>query len=411
MKKLVAFLLISGLLSSCDNIGSTKIKNLIDLTEKLTIESKVIPRITEAMEDPYPTETQKNYTISRNSIISEPAIAKKIVYTTDSKGFVSAFSIKEKKILWRTNIAGDLVEKKFHDGGILYSNGKLFVTNGTRYLVILDANTGREIIRKQYPDILRAKPVMAPKDLLLVQTASNQLIAYNIESSKFIWLHEGGIETISSKNQVHPVLHNNHVLVSYSSGEVVYLDIDTGVEKWRYNVSNSYNAALPNFEPLTITTLPIIDRDFTYFATSKGKIVKLNLQTGIPVWVKDAENIQSMQLHQNNLFVTNNARQVASISCDDGSVNWIGNLISQKDRSKKKPKPVLFQAPFIAKSGEGFSVNVIGNNGELYKFTTDISGPLPLEPVIISIDKGSIYNWISCCSGNIHLITDKYIKL
>jgi outer membrane protein assembly factor BamB len=410
MKKFVSFLVIATCLASCDHIGSTKIKNLIDLTPKLEIESNKAPKITEGKEDPYSLEKQKNYTISKNAIISEPAIAKKVVYTIDRRGYVSAFSIKEKKILWTTDIAADSAERKFHDGGILYSNGKLYVTNGSRYLVTLDAGNGREVIRKEFPDIVRAKPVMATKDLLLVQTISNQLIAYNVESSKFIWMHEGGIETISAKNQVHPVIHDNSALVSYSSGEVVYLDVHSGIEKWRYTLSSLGDSSLPNFEPSAIVTLPIISENFAYFATSTGKIIKLNLQTGSPVWIRDAENIQSMALHQGNLFVTSNARQIASISADDGKVNWTGALISEKERGKKKPKPALFQAPFISKSGEGFAVNVVANNGEIYKFITDINGNLSSKPAIISIDKGVRYNWISCCSGKMHLITDKNIK-
>lgn len=410
MKKFVSFLVISTCLASCDHIGSTKIKNLIDLTPKLEVESNRAPIITEGREDPYSFEKQKNYTLSKSNIISEPAIAKKIVYTVDRKGYISAFSIKDKKILWTTDIAADSTARDFHNGGILYSNGRLYITNGSRYLVILDASNGREIIRKEFPDIVRSKPIMATKDLLLVQTISNQLISYNIESSKFVWMHEGGIETISAKNHVHPTIHDNNVLVSYSSGEVAYIDIYSGAEKWRYILSSSGDSALPSFEPSIILTAPIISENFAYFATSTGKIVKLNLDTGIPVWLKDAENIQSMTLHQGNLFVTSNARQIAAISADDGKVNWIGNLISEKERGTRKPKPAFFQAPFISKSGEGFAVNVVANNGEIYKFITDINGNLSPTPIIIPIDRGVRYNWFSCCNGKIHLITDKNIK-
>lgn len=410
MKKFLSFLVIATCLAACDHIGSTKIKNLIDLTPKLEVESNKAPRITEGKEDPYSLEKQKNYNIAKSGIISEPAIAKKVVYTVDRKGYVSAFGIKEKKILWTTDIASSSSERKFHDGGILFSNGKLYVTNGSRYLVVLDADNGREIIRKEFPDIVRTKPVMATKDLLLVQTISNQLISYNVESSKFIWMHEGGLETISAKNQVHPIVQGNNALVSYSSGEVVYLDVHSGAEKWRYVLSSVGDSALPSFEPSAIVTLPIVSENFAYFATSTGKIVKLNLDTGTPVWLKDAENIQSITLHQGNLFATSNARQIASISADDGKVNWVGDLISEKERGKKKPKPALFQAPFVSKSGEGFAVNVVANNGEIYKFITDINGNLSPKPIIIPIDMGVRYNWLSCCNGRMHLITDKSIK-
>ena len=410
MKKLPAILLITLFISGCDQLGSTKIKNLIDLTPKLEVEETSALKITEGIKDPYSQEKQKSYNIARASIISEPAIAKKIVYSIDRKGHVSAFSIKEKKIVWTTDIAGNTSSRNFYNGGILYSNDKLFVTNGTRYLVILDAVTGREIIRKEFPDILRTKAIMATGDLVIVQTISNQLVAYNINDSKFIWMHEGGIETISAKAHIHPVLYKGDIIASYSSGEVVAVDVKTGQEKWRYSLLNFSDVTLPGFEPAVITTEPIIAGENGYFATSTGKVIKLNLANGMPVWVKEAEDVQSMFLHQGNLFITNNARQIAAIGTDNGKVSWIGDLISEKERSKRKPKPALFQKPFVSVEGTGFAVNVIAGNGEIYKFTTDENGNLPRTPVIISIDKGVKYYWISCCTGKLHLITDRSIR-
>jgi outer membrane protein assembly factor BamB len=279
-----------------------------------------------------------------------------------------------------------------------------------RNLVVLDAENGREIIRKEFPDILRSKPVMADDKLLLVQTVSNQLIAYNIKTSKLIWMHEGGIEVISAKNQVNPVIHNGHVLVSYSSGEVVYLNASNGSEVWRYSLSNQEDLGLPSFDPSVIVTKPIISNNFVYFATSNGKIIKLNITDGEEVWVKIADDVRSMVLHDNSLIVTNNARQVVVLSALDGKVNWVGELISVKERSSKKPKPVMFLDPFVAKDGNIYTLNVIGSNGELYKFTTNEAGQLPEQPVISKIDNHLEYYWISCCNGAMHLISKKQVR-
>lgn len=410
MKKLLSILLIISVISGCDQLGSTKIKNLIDLTPKLEIENNAALKITEGKKDPYSQEKQKSYNIAKAPIISAPAIAKKIVYSIDKKGYASAFSINEQKTLWTADITGGSRNRNFYSGAVLYSNGKLFITNGTRYLIILDAVNGREIIRKEFPDILRTKPVMAGSDLIIVQTLSNQLISYNINDSKFVWIHEGGIETISAKAHVHPVLYEDSVIASYSSGEVVSVDIKSGQEKWRYSLLNFSDVALPGFEPAVITTEPIISGDNAYFATSTGKVIKLNLSSGTPVWSREAEDVQSMAFHQGILLITNNARQVAAIGAVDGRVSWIGDLISEKERNKRKPKPALFQSPFVSVEGSGFAVNVIASNGDIYKFITDENGNLPRAPMVIPIDKGVRYYWLSCCTGKIHLITEQSIK-
>ena len=410
MNKLFAFLLIPFYLTSCDNIGSTKVKNLVDLTPKLEVEAAKMPLFSTGKSNPFKEKKPHSYTISKKAIIAEPVVAKGIMYSIDQQGYVSAFSLKEKKLLWSKNIAGNEVDRYFYSGGILFSDNKLYVTYGSRNLVVLDVESGNELIRKEFPDIIRTKPVMADDKLLLVQTISNQVIAYNTKSSKLMWMHEGGIEIISSRNHIHPVLYNGYALVSYSSGEVVYLNASNGSELWRYSLPSSEELGLPNFEPSVIITKPIISGNFAYFASSNRKIIKLDLKEGKEVWIKTADDIQSMTLHDNSLIVTNNARQIALLSTTDGKVSWTGDLISPKERMSKKPKTVTFLDPFVVKDGNSYTINVIASNGELYQFTTNDSGRLSEQAVISAIDKNIRYFWISCCSGNIHLILDTKVK-
>lgn len=411
MKKVVLFILFPVLLVSCDRFGSGRVKNLIDLTPKLEVESKEKLKFSSSQikKNPFSDQRTKSYSLAKNTIIAKPAIAKGVMYSTDVKGFVSAYSLKEKKILWQIDIAKGVLDRNFNDGGVLYSDGKLYVTNSSRYLVVLDAKSGDEIIRKEYPDIVRNKPVMATDRLLLVQTVSNQLIAYDIKTSKFVWLHEGELETISTRNHVHPVVYDGHVIVSYSSGEIVYLDAQSGKEKWRYNLTKISDIGIPSFDPSVIVTTPIIRGEYAYFATSNGKIIKMDLDNGAPAWVKSAEDIQSLSLVGDYLLVANNARQVAVLSSHNGKALWVGNLISQKERSKRNVRTVLLQEPFVSQDGNSFAINVIASNGELYQFKPDASGFVPSEPSIKKITKNVKYYWISCCSGKMHLITGRNI--
>ena len=101
MKKIILFALLPILLISCDRFGSGRVKNLIDLTPKLEVESKEKLNFSSAQlkENKFLDKKAKSYKLSKNTIITKPAIAKGIMYSTDVKGFVSAYSLKEKKIL------------------------------------------------------------------------------------------------------------------------------------------------------------------------------------------------------------------------------------------------------------------------------------------------------------------------
>ena len=273
---------------------------------------------------------------------------------------------------------------------------------------ILDSATGHEIMRKEFSDILRTKPLMATDKMLIVQTVSNQTVAYDIESSKFLWSHEGIPETISSKNRANLVLHNKHVLVSYSSGDLLYIDITNGAVKWNYQIVAS-EIGLPNLDPSLVTVTPIIRDNYAYLATSNNKVIKLDLDNGMPAWVKKIDDAQSMNVIGEDIFITNNARQIAALSAHNGKIEWVGNLISSKARSAKKPQPALFQAPFITGTDTETTINVIASNGEFYQFNLNQSGHLQVEPKITKIKSNAQYYWISCCTGKLHIITDKWL--
>ena len=83
--------------------GNIDEKNLIDLTPKLEVESKEKLKFTSSQikKNPFSDQKSKSYSLAKNTIIAKPAFAKGVMYSTDAKGFVSAYSLKKKKILFQ----------------------------------------------------------------------------------------------------------------------------------------------------------------------------------------------------------------------------------------------------------------------------------------------------------------------
>ncbi len=430
MRKILNILGILALftLVSCDQFGSSRIKNLVDLTPLLEVEDKSSPIIfKEAREEVNSGQESKIYTLSKNSIIAKPAVAKKVFYSLEESGFLSAFSLKDEKMLWRTDVRSAKYERHFVGGGVLYSNGKLYVTNGTRYMIVVDAETGIEEFRKEFSDLIRVKPIMTSNEDLLIQTVDNKLYSVNSENFQFNWIHEGGLQNINISSYTHPILFKDNIIVSYTNGDIFCLDLRTGSGKWRYRLVGRDDIGMPEFVPTTVQTQPVLDGDFIYFATSKGKLMKLYIYSGVPIWIRDAHDVQTLSIHEKYLLLTNNARQIAAIDVDSSKVLWVGNLISEEDKAKKKRKTAKFMDAFVTKYNDRFSINVAANNGEFYKFTsgqdvinTEISETeeelgnyqvnsvdFPVWPVIEYLRKEAVYQWFSCCDGSHYVITDK----
>ncbi|KAJ6644892.1 hypothetical protein Bhyg_00087, partial [Pseudolycoriella hygida] len=369
-------------LVSCGN-GFQKTKNITELTTKLVVENNEIITVDSNIGTFTPKMFKaKEYGISKHKIIAEPIIYNDTIYAIDKKGNVNAFSITSKSIIWTYNIS---VNKNDHyvGGGILYHNGKLYITYGSRFLVVLDSISGHEIIRKELSDIVRISPVLIDN--------------HNI-------VHEGIAEILLSSYHVAPIVRNGHIIVNYSSEQIAALNFK-GEVVWVQDIpSNQSEIGLPNFETSSILCKPIIDNSYLYIASSNGKLIKINIDNGHILWQVKAEDIQSMSLSGNSLFITNNAGQIAAISTDLGRVKFVGNLIS----STKKPRASMFLAPIVGKLDNNWNLNIISNKGELYSFQSGVDSNLGQYPQTTKIPKNIGY-YGNTVEGNMYFITENKV--
>jgi outer membrane protein assembly factor BamB len=407
-RPLLIIFLLTFSLASC-GLGAKKVKNIIELTPKLSVDTNELIRITPDMDkgNIFSPEIFKNkeYTITKHKIIAEPVFDKAIVYIIDAKGNVVAFSKKNKTIIWSTNVSNNLNDT-YVGGGILYHNDKLYITNGSRYLVVLNSKSGHEIIRKELPDIIKITPVLINPTIILVQTVSNQILALNIQDLNFVWQHEGMIETLTSSYHATPIVQNGRIIINYSTGQIFALDANNGEALWSHDLaSNQDSVSSPNFEATSLLCKPVIDNSNIYFANSAGWLIKINIMTGNILWQTKAEDIQSMSLSGNSLFITNNAGQVAAINTNSGKIMFASYLNHQQEG---KAKTATFLAPIIAKTANNWTLNIISNRGELYSFSSNSQGILSDQARITKVSKDIQYYGKTCC-GSTYFTTNRKI--
>ncbi|HJD56127.1 MAG TPA: PQQ-binding-like beta-propeller repeat protein [Rickettsia endosymbiont of Pyrocoelia pectoralis] len=406
---ITAILLVPFMLSACNSLGPKRVKNIVELTPKLALQSNE-PIYLDSAANIYAFNPNilknKQYSFAKGRTVAAPVFAGDMVYALDIRSNVSAFSIGQNKVIWSNNLSKNKKDN-YIGGGILHHNDKLYITYGSRTLVVLDAKSGYEIIRKELPDIIRTKPVMLNDNTVLVQTISNQTMALNAETLKNIWEYEGIKETLSASYFVTPIVYHDSVIVTYNSGHILALNIKNGEVKWNFEFANLDRIAIPNFEEASILCTPVVDHNNLYIATGLGKLIKLNLETGGVIWQVDAEDVQSMSLIGNSLFITNNARQIAAFNPTTGQVKFVADLNDGKD--PKKLKSSVFLAPFASQDDSGKqNLNVISANGILYSFNLSDDANLNAIPNIVKIIKNIRYYGLTT-NNNLYFSTDRKI--
>lgn len=406
MRYLAAILALFSI-TSCDLFSSKKVKSLVELTPELTAEVSEPTLFDAEIANPFEGKASslKGYQLTKTPMIADPITAKGHMYSLEENGNISAFHLKDKKTAWSYKLLGDHRITHF-GGGITHNQGTLLVTGGTRFLTILDAISGHEIMRKEFPDIIRTKPVLVNNNVVLVQTVSNQLFAYDIQKAGIVWQHEGLFETLSSGNHIPPLVYGNTVLVSYSSGQIFGLDAASGQEKWASTVSLDQNIGLPSFDAAALTCKPVVEGHYAYLASAAGKIVKIDLDTGQINWQASAHDILSLAQIGNHIFITTNAKQIAALNTATGKVVWVGKLDLQEN--KRKSKASLLLAPFPTNTNGQKEINVISSLGEVYSFSLN-DGVLQPIPRVIKITPGVTYYASSCCTGGLYMTTSRSV--
>ncbi len=424
MKNLFIISVILATISGCNNLTNYNNITKSAANKELVQNTLKLPNISDirnkAIKIQFKDNNYYHLYYGSDKIIAEPVIENNIVYSINQLGFINAFSLKTEKTIWSTNVnisSPDKKIKEFFSGGILVHNDKLYVSCGTKDLIIIDTKTGYELLRKKFDDIIYTKPVILDNNILIIQTINNQITFFDINNFKVLARYYGqysDIGFISLQGDFSPIIHDNHVIISYSSGEILCLDLKCN-QKWIAHVHSDFNKK-SMLDISSLITKPVFINEYGYFATSNKKIIKINYKTGEIKWQKVFENeIQSISVYNDDLlFATNSANQIIAISTDKGEVTWQANLHENKKNNKFYfYNAAYYHQPFFTQENNQLVLNILSSKGYLFQFKADENNALSsLNKEVNKITRNHIaYQTINYQLGILYLFTPSLLMV
>ena len=300
---------------------------------------------------------------SRDYLLSTPVIAADAVYTIDAKGIVSAFNIVDGKRVWRVSVLpkGDNGENPA--GAIAFENGRLFVTNGRRDIVALDAKNGGRIWKYELPAAARVAPTIANGRVYVV-TLENQLIALNETNGQELWRHSGISEAASLLGGSSPAVDGDTVIATYSSGEIFALRPENGLTAWSDSLAGRKNGSMAELSDIRGNA--VIQQDNVIATTFAGKLVALDRRTGERVWQQSVGSGQTPLVVGEWIFAVTPDAELVALSRKTGGVRWMKQLDRYKDKDSKD-EPVTWAGPVLA----GAQLWLYGSDGRLIAIDPD----------------------------------------
>lgn len=326
------------------------------------------------------------------TVVSPPVVAAGMVFAMDAAGVVSAHSEGDISDIKWTNATGR--PKRVNDvlgGGLAFAEGVLVATNGQGNLRALDATNGAVKWSISVGAPVRGAPAVEA-GLVLVLTADNQTLAYDISNGQPRWSHRGLSETAGYFALTSPVISEGIVVAAYSSGELFALRLETGSVLWSDTLSGGVRTkAAAAFGGIDAN--PIVQDGVVVAASASGQMQASALLNGRPLWQQRIGVHATPWSAGNVLYVLSDTHDIAAIMKRDGTVRWATSMAvkDKKDPAKDNTPPLY--GPILSAN----AILVMDGNGVLSSFKpTDGSliGTFELEEGIVTnpvIANGALY--------------------
>ena len=272
--------------------------------------------------------------IGKKPILSNIVTDNNNLYIMDSNGYLNCINKNNGRIVYKKFIT------KAPSSGTLYgiisiNNGIIYIGTNTNEVVTFSTKNRNILWNKKLDNSIKGTPVCF-KDKVIVNTIDNSTYALNKNNGEIIWNYALNEEPVTMLSTSSPLLYNNNLILTYSSGDIVSLNINDGDVKWSEVLIPNYvyNSGAGLLQPI-ITPIQIGDN--VLISNVNSMMVLLDADLGTKIWEKKIGTATNPIIVNNKwIFVIAN-NNVLCIDINTGNTQWKVDLkeMFKKDRNYK----------------------------------------------------------------------------
>ncbi|MHA1570447.1 MAG: outer membrane protein assembly factor BamB family protein, partial [Alphaproteobacteria bacterium] len=310
-----------------------------------------------------------------NLILATPVIAQGVAFAIDSASQVTALDLESRKILWQRDMQPEEEDDSASlGGGVAFDQDKLYVTTAFGELAALDAASGEIVWSRKLRAPLRGSPTIAGGRVYAI-SFDNRTHALDAATGATLWTHSGITETAGLLGAASPAVVDDLVLVPYSSGELFALRVENGRPAW--TTSLIYQGRVGATTALSdIDGSPAVDGGIVYAVSNSGRLVALELNSGLPIWEQEVASAQTPWIAGDYIFVLTTESELVCLRKVDGRIRWVLGL-PQFENEEDRVDPILWAGPILI-GDRLVVVNDLGEAVAVSPYQGEIIGRLPL---------------------------------
>ncbi|MDR0640453.1 MAG: PQQ-like beta-propeller repeat protein [Holosporales bacterium] len=326
--------------------------------------------------------------IGRGPICSDIIAYSNLLYAIDAIGELNCVEQRSGKIVWKRMVAKQPDESSF-SGGLTADNGVVYVSTNIGHVLAIDAKTGKELWNVNLKFPMKGPPLYVPGNII-VTAINNQTFALDPRNGNTLWGKTMNQEQTIMREASVPAVTGNSLICTYSSGDILAIDMQDGAELW---TDTLFSGSMADSGSMIshIAASPVVIDGFALVLTSESRAAMIDVTTGIRVWEQSFGTTLTPAVIRDWAFILSNDNTLSCISLKTGRVKWttdVKDFCDNKRSKKNRVKwigPVLINGSVVVFSDGGDMVYFDASTGNLKK--KDVFAKLPFARAPIIVDK------------------------
>jgi len=243
-----------------------------------------------------------------------PAIHGGRLYVADAEGRVFAIDTSTSKVLWQ------------RDTGLPFSGGPdvdgryIVLGSSDGDLVALSIKDGTPLWNARVDSEILSVPRIAGSTVV-VHTLHDSVYAFDISSGEQIWKYIFPAPILTLRGSSTPLITADSAIVGISGGKLVNIELQSGVPLWETTVTPPHGRSeLERIADLDAD--PVLVDGIIYVTTYNGDLAAVDLSSGSVLWRRELSAHAGITAASGMLYVTDSDDVVWAATPVDGTGTW-----------------------------------------------------------------------------------------
>lgn len=299
----------------------------------------------------------------RQRISAEPVVAGGRIFTLDSQAMVTATSTGGETLWQRDLVPSHARAEHASGGGLAVGAGRLFVASAFGTLTALDPASGEVLWTQRFDAPISAPPAVAGQRVYVI---SNEGAAYavDVENGRLQSRVAGLPSPSAVVGGASPAITSRMVLLPFSSGDLVAILRDGGIEIWRQRIAGTRQGQAYSIVS-DITGDPVVVGNSVIVGNHTGRVMALDVDSGSPRWTTREGASGPVWPVGGNVFMINDRGELVRLDGNTGERLWgVEMPYYLEARERRRAEIVAHYGPIMA----GGRILVASNDGVLRGF-------------------------------------------